>query len=112
MDKRTLSERDICTKYGTPAVQAAGWNVHTQMGEEVSFTRGRVIVRGGSGRSPRYYQLTAINRAVEAVARGQNSLLLVMATGTGRPPLTRKVRADQVGSVTTSHVTARQRVRC
>src|SRR5690606_16536653 len=33
---------------------------------------------------PRYYQTIAINRAVEAVARGQNRLLLVMATGTGK----------------------------
>ncbi len=33
---------------------------------------------------PRYYQRNAINRVVEAVARGQNRLLLVMATGTGK----------------------------
>jgi type I restriction enzyme R subunit len=38
----------------------------------------------GSGRSPRYYQQTAINRTVEAIARGQNRILLVMATGTGK----------------------------
>jgi type I restriction enzyme, R subunit len=38
----------------------------------------------GSGRAPRYYQLQAINRTVEAVARGQNRILLVMATGTGK----------------------------
>ena len=35
-------------------------------------------------KSPRYYQLNAINRTVEAVARGQNRALLVMATGTGK----------------------------
>lgn len=34
--------------------------------------------------SPRYYQRNAVNRTVEAVARGQNRLLLVMATGTGK----------------------------
>ena len=33
---------------------------------------------------PRYYQRIAINRTVEAIARGQNRLLLVMATGTGK----------------------------
>ncbi len=33
---------------------------------------------------PRYYQRNAINRAVDAIARGQNRLLLVMATGTGK----------------------------
>lgn len=38
----------------------------------------------GSGRSPRYYQQTAINRTVEAIAQGQNRILLVMATGTGK----------------------------
>jgi type I restriction enzyme, R subunit len=38
----------------------------------------------GSGKSPRYYQLIAINRTVEAIARGQDRLLLVMATGTGK----------------------------
>ncbi|MBD3315927.1 MAG: DEAD/DEAH box helicase [Chitinivibrionales bacterium] len=38
----------------------------------------------GSGRKPRYYQEIAINRAVEAIARGQNRILLVMATGTGK----------------------------
>lgn len=33
---------------------------------------------------PRYYQRIAINRTIEAVARGQNRILLVMATGTGK----------------------------
>ena len=37
-----------------------------------------------SGKSPRYYQLVAINRTVEAIARGENRILLVMATGTGK----------------------------
>lgn len=38
----------------------------------------------GSGKTPRYYQLIAINRTVEAIVRGDNRLLLVMATGTGK----------------------------
>jgi len=38
----------------------------------------------GSGRSPRYYQQIAINRTVEAIAKGQDRILLVMATGTGK----------------------------
>jgi type I restriction enzyme R subunit len=38
----------------------------------------------GSGKSPRYYQQIAINRTVEAIARGENRILLVMATGTGK----------------------------
>ncbi|MEO1819883.1 DEAD/DEAH box helicase family protein [Pseudomonas sp.] len=198
MDMKSLSERDICTKFITPAVQQAGWDIQRQVREEVSFTKGRIIVRGklhsrgesrradyilyhqpnlpiavieakdnkhsvgsgmqqalgyaealdvpfvfssngsgflfhdrsgtgsqvetslsmeqfpspgelwrrycqwkglegeaqqrveapyyddGSGRSPRYYQMNAINRTVEAVARGQDRILLVMATGTGK----------------------------
>ena len=39
---------------------------------------------GGSGKMPRYYQLNAINRTVDAIARGENRILLVMATGTGK----------------------------
>ncbi len=198
MDRRALSERDICTKFITPAIVARGWDVQTQLRENVHLTKGRVIVRGklvtrgtakfadyvlyykpnlpiavieakdashavgagmqqalgyaemldvpfafssngdgflfhdrtgaaakveetlamdrfpapdelwrrycewkgiaaaseatvtqdyysdGSGKAPRYYQVNAINRVVEAVARGQNRLLLVMATGTGK----------------------------
>jgi type I restriction enzyme, R subunit len=38
----------------------------------------------GSQKAPRYYQLIAINRTVEAIARGENRVLLVMATGTGK----------------------------
>jgi type I restriction enzyme R subunit len=45
-DKKSLSERDICTKYITPAITTAGWDLHSQIREEVSFTKGRVIVRG------------------------------------------------------------------
>lgn len=36
------------------------------------------------GKAPRYYQSEAINRVLEAVAKGENRLLLVMATGTGK----------------------------
>ena len=38
----------------------------------------------GSGKVPRYYQINAVNAAIEAIARGQNRILLVMATGTGK----------------------------
>ena len=38
----------------------------------------------GSGKTPRYYQMIAINRTVEAIARGEDRILLVMATGTGK----------------------------
>jgi len=205
MNKLDLSERDICTKFITPAIQQAGWLQH-QFREEVNLTDGRVMVRGklaarvknpeakggpkradfvlyarpnvpiavveakqaqfsvgqgmqqalayaemldapfaissngngfllhdrtgltqpverelslnefppldllwplyqqwkglaapaavklveqpfyadGSGKEPRYYQRVAINRAIEAIAKGQQRVLLVMATGTGK----------------------------
>lgn len=38
----------------------------------------------GSEKAPRYYQLNAINRTVEAIAQGEDRILLVMATGTGK----------------------------
>jgi type I restriction enzyme, R subunit len=198
MDKKTLSERDICTKFITPSLLAAGWDIDTQIREEVTFTDGKIYVRGrshtrgtkkradyilyfkpnipiavieakdnkhsvnagiqqalgyaetldipfvfssngdaflfhdktaesgtletevslesfpspeqlwakyksfrgvseaaepivshdyfsdGSGRSPRYYQQIAVNRTVEAAAKGSPRILLTMATGTGK----------------------------
>jgi len=199
MDKKSLSERDICTKFITPAVEKSGWNRLTQLLEEVSFTDGKIYVRGkltargnkkradyilyykpnipiaiieakdnkhsvragiqqaldyaqildipcvfssngdgflfhdrtatdgyieteigiddfptpeqlwekykkykgistpraekiasqdyyfdGTNRKPRYYQQIAVNRTVEAIANGQNRIILVMATGTGK----------------------------
>jgi type I restriction enzyme R subunit len=194
-----FTEADIKTKYILPAIKNAGWDLQAQVREEVSFTHGRIIVRGkmaargtskradyilyykpniplaiieakddnhqlgdgmqqaleyaeildipfvftsngtgfrfhdksgtseqverdipldclpspqelwkrykkyrnieapaaeavvaqdyysdGSGKSPRYYQLNAINRTMEAIAKGQDRILLVMATGTGK----------------------------
>jgi type I restriction enzyme, R subunit len=38
----------------------------------------------GSGKEPRYYQVNAVNAAIEAIAKGQDRVLLVMATGTGK----------------------------
>jgi type I restriction enzyme R subunit len=198
LDRKSLSERDICTKFITPAVKNAGWDELAQIREQVHFTKGRIIVRGklvtrgkakfadyilyykpnipialieakdnnhslgdgmqqgleyaatldipfvfssngdgflfhdrtaqgkqteselrlsdfpsperlwqqyrawkglapaqeeivlqnyhddASGKEPRYYQRIAINNTIEAIAKGQNRLLLVMATGTGK----------------------------
>ena len=198
LDKKSLSERDICTKFITPALRRAGWDEMAQIREEVSFTKGRIIVRGnlvargeskradyvlyfkpnipialieakdnthsigdglqqalgyaetlnipfvfssngdgfvlhdrsgtgserettldnnsfpspddlwsryrawkgltpgeesivledyfedGGDKTPRYYQVNAINAAIEAIAKGRNRVLLVMATGTGK----------------------------
>ena len=198
MDKKSLSEQDICSKFITPALLQAGWDSMSQIREQVTITKGRIEVRGklvsrgkvkradyilyykskipiaiveakdnnhsvadgiqqaigyaesldvpfafssngdgfvfhdlsgnssspevnlgldefpspeelwsrycvwkgftsveepiilqdyhddGSGKEPRYYQMTAINRVMEAIAKGQDRLLLVMATGTGK----------------------------
>lgn len=196
MDKRLLSERDICSKFILPALMNAGWDLRTQISEEKSLTAGRIIVRGklvargqkkradyvlylkpnipiavieakdnrhavgdgmqqalsyaemlrvpfafssngdgfvfhdrtgqssdaeqnltldefpspaeleakllawkglsadqaktahypyfDSGKEPRYYQINAVNASLEAIAKGQDRLLLVMATGTGK----------------------------
>ena len=46
MNKKSLSERDICTKFITPSLVAAGWDLDTQIREEVGFTDGRMYVRG------------------------------------------------------------------
>ena len=198
IDKSGLSERDICTKFITPALRQAGWDEMLQIREEVTFTKGRIIVRGklvargkakradyvlyykpnipiavieakdnshsmgdgmqqalgyaetlhipfafssngdgfvfhdrtglstpreadlplnafpspdqlwaryrqwkglepeaesvflqdyyedSSDKTPRYYQVNAVNAAIEAIAKGRNRILLVMATGTGK----------------------------
>lgn len=49
MDKKTLTEADIRSKFITPALvgpEGAHWDLMTQISEEVFFTKGRVIVRG------------------------------------------------------------------
>ncbi|MBW7845416.1 MAG: restriction endonuclease, partial [Bacteroidia bacterium] len=45
MNKKTLSERDICTKFITHAIEKAGWDKQLQILEEVSFTDGKIYVR-------------------------------------------------------------------
>ena len=46
MDKKALTERDICTKFIAPALAQAGWDTFTQVLEEYPLTKGRIIVRG------------------------------------------------------------------
>ena len=49
INKKSLTETDIRTKFITPAIvgkDGGKWNVMTQLREEVYFTKGRVIVRG------------------------------------------------------------------
>ena len=46
MDKKNLTERDICSKFILPALKRAGWDEMLQIREELYFTKGRIIVRG------------------------------------------------------------------
>jgi type I restriction enzyme R subunit len=46
INRKDLSERDICSKFIGPAVKRAGWDGMMQIREEVAFTKGRIIVRG------------------------------------------------------------------
>lgn len=45
VNKHQLSERDLCTKFITPAILQVGWQQH-QFREEVNLTDGHVMVRG------------------------------------------------------------------
>ena len=46
LSESDLSESDICAKYITLHLASAGWDEITQIRREVSFTKGRIIVRG------------------------------------------------------------------
>jgi type I restriction enzyme R subunit len=65
---------DLWTKYRT-------WKGMSAEQEEVVL---QSYHDDGGGKEPRYYQCIAINKAIEAIAKGQNRILLVMATGTGK----------------------------
>jgi len=44
--KKELTERDICTKFITPALTRSGWDIQMQLLEEFAFTDGRIYVKG------------------------------------------------------------------
>ena len=64
------------------------WNKYLKKEDIVSPEAKEIVIQdyfvGDDGKSPRYYQQNAVNRTLEAIARGQNRILLVMATGTGK----------------------------
>jgi len=43
MDKKSLTEQDICSKYILPAIIASGWDLKYQIREQVSFTDGKLL---------------------------------------------------------------------
>ncbi|MDE2977713.1 MAG: DEAD/DEAH box helicase family protein [Acidobacteriota bacterium] len=57
------------------------WKGLTPEAEEIVL---QAYFEDGGGKTPRYYQINAVNAAVEAIAKGQDRILLVMATGTGK----------------------------
>ncbi len=78
MEKRSLSERDICTKFITPALRSAGWDDITQIREVVSFTKGRIIVRGklvsrGKGKRADYILSVKPNIPIALIEAKENT---------------------------------------
>ena len=45
-DKNEMSEKEICDNFITPAIESRGWNLHSQIHREVTFTKGQILVRG------------------------------------------------------------------
>lgn len=82
--ERTLS----LDEFPTPKELTARWERESNGGEGISDNEKKVIEQpyysSQNTYDPRYYQRNAINRTVEAIAKGQDRLLLVMATGTGK----------------------------
>lgn len=82
--ERTLS----LDEFPTPEELTTRWEKGANGGEGISDNEKKVIEQpyysSQNTYDPRYYQRNAINRTVEAIAKGQNRLLLVMATGTGK----------------------------
>lgn len=74
--------------FPSPEELTARWENGTNNGNGVSIIEKKIIHQpyysSQSTYPPRYYQQNAVNRTVEAVARGQERILLVMATGTGK----------------------------
>ena len=62
-------------------VRYAAWKGLTSEAEQLVL---QDYFDDGSGKAPRYYQVNAVNAAIEAIAKGRDRILLVMATGTGK----------------------------
>ncbi|MFW5696026.1 MAG: EcoAI/FtnUII family type I restriction enzme subunit R, partial [Alkalispirochaeta sp.] len=78
-------ERELpLTAFPSPQELWNRWKGHATLTPEQEQLVLQDYYTDGSGKAPRYYQLTAINRTLAAVANGQRRLLLVMATGTGK----------------------------
>lgn len=86
---KTVTDGDIETTLSLDDFPTADflWEKYKKFKGIVTETEEKIILQDyftDSDRKPRYYQQIAINRTVEAVAKGQERILLVMATGTGK----------------------------
>lgn len=81
----TGQERDLgLDEFPTPEELIARYNSKTNTTPQQEQIRKQAYYSSQTTYPPRYYQRIAINRTVEAIANGQQRLLLVMATGTGK----------------------------
>lgn len=81
----TGSEREIpLDQFPTREELQARYELETNMTEEQKNAAWQPYYSGQNTYAPRYYQRIAINRTVDAIARGQSRILLAMATGTGK----------------------------
>jgi len=86
---KTLSSGQLETEialdqFPSPQDLWAKYKAFKGIAEDVGHGVDQDYYDDGSGKAPRYYQALAINKTVEAIAKGQNRILLVMATGTGK----------------------------
>lgn len=70
--------------FPSPAELWKRYKIHRNIEDEEEKLVVEPYYQDPSGKAPRYYQSEAINRTLEAIAKGQKRLLLVMATGTGK----------------------------
>ena len=68
------SPKDLCARY-------SAWKGIGADAEQIVL---QDYFDDGSAKSPRYYQVNAVNAGSKAIAKGQDRVLLVMATGTGK----------------------------
>ena len=84
-DFLTGQERDLgIDEFPTPDELIARYNQGKNVTPQQEKIRNQAYYSSQTTYPPRYYQRIAINRTVEAIANGQQRLLLVMATGTGK----------------------------
>ncbi len=80
-----IIEREISLEeFPSPDQLWRWWSAHRGLTENQESLVTQDYYSDGSDKAPRYYQLLAINKTIEVIAKGQNRLLLVMATGTGK----------------------------